>query len=82
MHSNQPEKKNCCDQREVKIVGGDDDFQPEPYFVIAPSVEVIPIAVTPVVVLHAVDIITKHFRNHSPPILGPPLYILVRSLLI
>lgn len=82
MHSKQMKSKNCCDQREVIVEGGDDDYIGS-FFSLQSPVGVVFQFFRECEPTTGIAAFTScKFHNHSPPLKGPPLYLMIRSFLI
>ena len=81
LHANMPKKK-CCSQKELIIAAGSDDFQVENTTIINVQFEFIQEISNWINGYSSRIPLAEHFRNHSPPNLGLPIFIRIQSFLI
>ena len=82
-HAKKVSKKKCCDQRETGIDGNDYDFEARSFsFLSAPMALVAILWDTVVSEVAEADCAFHIIRNHSPPLLGLDIFVLIQSFLL
>ena len=82
IHGKMAVEKNCCEEREVIVEGGDEDYIVSAH-VVQPVTDYISLLNTTsnTELIEFVPRILR-FLNHSPPLIGTARYVVIQSFLI
>ena len=82
MHAQMAPKKNCCEQKAQIIDGGDEDFKNAHFSYLNVLLHMTHTGQYEVKGLLSFEGKLDHFRNHSPPLIGSKLFVLIQSFLL